>query len=289
MSRFQNLLAVTDESTQSRAALQKAIQLANLCHGNLTLLRVQLPEYQGVVHWLDQHLSHHDEQKNEFPRHDSYPNQDIKVRVKHCRAASLAAAVVNEIRQEDYDLLLVEHHHYAPWLCEFASTDDWQLLKDVALPVLFAGEQPWSSDGRILTALDIDDDQETPTFNRALLHFAGDLAELLHQQLHLLNCYQDNELGMSFSANQAPDEASHHWQKLRQLAEELALTDDRLHLGNGLPDFVIADTARACNSDIVVLGANAHEDWLSEIKGHTSQALLNQLQCDILALRTNLH
>ena len=43
--------------------------------------------------------------------------------------------------------------------------------------------------------------------------------------------------------------------------------------------------ANKYNANVVVMGYGEHQGWLSRIKGHTLDYVLNNLSCDLLALK----
>ncbi|ABL98930.1 universal stress protein [Shewanella amazonensis] len=287
MGHFSRVLVATDDGLHAKPALRKAVHLANQSHADLTMLRVQLPKQAGLSQWLQQLLTapniSHQRQK-----HPSYPDKDIRLVLKHCHAPTLANAVLDELSQRDYDLLILEHHEYSALRCEFGHTEDWQLLQQVPIPVLFVSNEPWENDGKLLTALEVDDEGERHRqFNRQLLDVSDELARLLRMELHLLTCYQAHDMNVSFENR----DLNHHtwvaeqWRRLRQTAEPLSLEDKRLHLAAGLPDDMVPEAARQWHSNLVVMGASEHTSMLSTLKGRASEQLLNQLKCDVLALK----
>ncbi|GAB1145956.1 TPA: universal stress protein [Shewanella algae] len=288
MSVFTRLLAVSDDSNRGKLALRKAVQLANASHAELTLLRVKTPKYQGIGQWLQQKVHPQPLVSHLREKRPHYPSRELNLCLKQCQAKDLPTAILTELKQAHYDLLLVEHHSYSALQCELGHTDDWQLLQRVSLPVMFVSDSPWEQQGSLLAALELDEDTEDHShFNHRLLQQAFDFAGLLQQRLHLLNCYQEADISMAFD-NQQPgcrSQKDNQWQKLRQVARPLALSDELLHLASGMPDHVVPEAAHKWHSNIVIMGAAEHRGLLSELNGHASEQMLNQLQCDVLALK----
>ena len=288
MSVFTRLLAVSDDSNRGKQALRKAVQLANASHADLTLLRVKTPKYQGIGQWLQQKIHSSPSVSQQREKRPFYPSRELDICLKHCQARDLPTAILTELKQTHYDLLLVEHHSYSALQCELGHTYDWQLLQRVPLPVMFVSDMPWEQQGSMLAALELDEDTEDHAhFNHRLLQQANEFADLLQQKLHLLNCYQQADISMAFD-EQLPgcrSQQENQWQKLQQAAKLLALSEEQLHLSCGLPDHVVPEAAHKWHSNIVIMGAAEHRGLLSELKGHASEQMLNQLECDVLALK----
>lgn len=288
MCHFSRVLVATDDGLHAKPALRKAIHFANQSHADLTVLRVQLPKQAAISQWLQHLLMMAPGISHQRQKQPSYPDKDLHLTLKHCHAATLANAVLNELEHNEYDLLILEHHEYSTFRCEFSHTDDWLLLQQAPLPVLFVSREPWENDGKLLTALEVDEESAPHRqFNRQLLDVSDELAKLFSMELHLLTCYQANDLSVSFENK----DLNHHtwvaeqWRRLRQTAEPLALEDKRLHLAAGLPDDMVPEAARRWHSNLVVMGAGEHASLLSSLKGRASEQLLNQLRCDVLALK----
>lgn len=288
MCRFSRVLVATDDGHQAKPALRKAVQFANQSHADLTVLRVSLPKEHGIGAKILQllapcHAISHQRQKQPI-----YPDKDLHLLLKHCHAPSLACAVLNELSQRDYDLLILEHHEYSALKLEFSHSEDWQLLQQSPLPVLFVSAEPWLDAGNLLTALEVEDEgTQHQQFNRELLDISDELAQLFRMDMHLLSCYHARDMSVSFDFNAAEhhDQISEQWRRLRQTSDHLGIEDNHLHLAAGLPDDMVPEAARRWHSNLVVMGANEHSSMLSAMKGRASEQLLNQLRCDVLALK----
>lgn len=291
MCHFSRVLVATDDGLDARPALRKAIYFANQSHADLTVLRIQLPKQNTVNHWLQQLfttapaiISH------ERQRHPAYPDKNLRLTLKHCHATSITHAVLDELERAEYDLLILEHHEYSALRCEFGHTEDWELLQRVPVPVLYISSEPWEISGKLLTAIEVDDDAESHRlFNQQLLEVSDELAKAFNMELHLLTCYQAHDLSVSFDVQRESHQSqvSQHWQRLRQTAQPLALEDKFLHLAAGLPDDMVPEAAQRWHSNLVVMGASEHTSLLSAFKGRASEQLLNHLRCDVLALKPN--
>ncbi|WP_234232872.1 universal stress protein [Shewanella sp. AS16] len=286
---YQHILAVVDNLSPSGHTLKKAAILASKSHARLTLLKVELSSRLG--RWLpafanpakDTEFRHELDQLG----HD-YAARPLEVEVKYRRAQRLYRAVLDELQQADYDLVLLHHRHRHPLLNEFIGSDELHLLRESKAKLMFAGDSAWQSDGHMLIALQMDEhDSRHQAFNRYLLDEAQQLAQLLNVDIHLLNCYLDDNFGMSCRSEktqEAADQQGRHWQALLQSAKPYHLAPEQLHLASGLADFLIPDMAERCGASLVVMGVE-HSGLFSHLKGHTSEQVLNQLNCDLLAIK----
>ena len=85
---------------------------------------------------------------------------------------------------------------------------------------------------------------------------------------HVVNAYSD----------------SFHYPDLGQLSRTLGMASDHIHVKQGEPDIVIADTARELGADVVVIGTLARDGILVAMRGNTSEKVFGNLSQDVMTL-----
>jgi universal stress protein E len=294
MIRYQHILAILDSSSSPRHILKKAIILANKTGAFLTVLNVDLTQQMKLTSFftageLSALPATHQELFSE------YPEKGNEIEIKSCEASSIHKAVLKELAQYDYDLVVLNHKHHSPLLCELLVVDEWHLLRDSKVPVLFVDDADWCHRGQILTAINCDyEDLQHRKFNDFLLAETQKLAALLDNEVHLLNCYLGEKVDMSFRPREKDlqgqadkQEEQSHWLKLLQAAEPYRLDKQQLHLAQGLPEHVIPELAGKLEINLLIMGAAEHRHAFSFLQGHTANQVLNQLRCDVLVLKPN--
>ena len=102
--------------------------------------------------------------------------------------------------------------------------------------------------------------------------------------IHLFNCYLEN-CSISFEETLPTIELARHLDNLTELVKAYHFEDKYLHVEEGFADDVIPTQAHKFDTNIVVVGCGEHKGWLSKIKGHTVDYVLDNLECDLLALK----
>lgn len=147
-----------------------------------------------------------------------------------------------------------------------------------------------AKNGHILTAIETDDTSEQHQFfNKKLLDDSEEIASLLDNDIHIVNCFQNDNLSMKINYHQTAAENTNiktpHWLDLIDSGQAYHLENSQLHLEEGLPDHIIPTIAAQYDANLVVVGASEHHDWFSQFKGHTSEHIIDLLHCDILAIK----
>ncbi|GIU22176.1 universal stress protein [Shewanella schlegeliana] len=294
MIAYHHTLTVIDNDSPVQFALNKALQLAKKTNSKVTVLKIDRP-YSNLLskiglipnNALDPML---------FVKKllAKYQRQGVEVEIKSINNLKDHVALLNETQSGDYDLVIINNKHHNALLSEFIPRGEAHLLRDCDQPIMIVGNKSWQAHGHILTALETaDSNTEHKELNQCLIDDSQQLASLLDNDIHLLNCYQLENWNMSVTKvnHQSSDEEQkkQHWDRLVNSAKNYHLADDHLHLEQGLPDHVIPAVANQCNANLLVIGAGEHHGLISELKGHTSSVLVDELKCDILAIKPHLH
>ncbi|GIU21308.1 universal stress protein [Shewanella sp. MBTL60-007] len=294
MIAYHHTLTVIDNDSPAQFALNKALQLAKKTHSKVTALKIDRP-YSNLLskiglipnNALDPMLY----VKKLLAK---YQRQGVEVEIKSINNLKDHVALLNETHSGDYDLVIINNKHHNAILSEFLPRSEAHLLRDCEHPIMIVGNKSWRAQGHILTALETaDSNTEHKELNQCLIDDSQQLASLLDNDIHLLNCYQLENWSMSVNkvSNQSSDkeQKQQHWDRLVNSAKSYHLTNDQLHLELGLPDHVIPTVANQCDANLLVIGAGEHHGLISELKGHTSSVLVDELKCDILAIKPHLH
>lgn len=284
---FNHILAVIDDTTTSAAVVKKSVILANKSRADLTILRVQR------THTFNLSQLFHRKTDDSAPPHSNkllreYPFKNKEVEIKECQSHSIHQAVVNECEQYDYDLVVVSHKYYPPFFNEFMIADEWHLLRSPSIPVMFVDSKDWQEDGHILTALEIDNDNGVhQDFNKQLIKETKTLAGLLHNDVHLINCYLENPFDMAFTRHNQVVLSVHdeHEAKLAHIAQKYHLEKEKIHIEHGLPEDTLSEMASQLDVNMLIIGSCENQGIANFLSGHTSEYVLNRIKTDIYAIK----
>lgn len=288
MHHYQHILAVTDPHYPVDYVFQKAAILASKTRAKLTLLSVKLTHNGFLKRLLDRSLV--EENSQQIPltlAAFEHPKRHI-----HSQARTLHAAVINELQQDNYDLVILPHRRYHSLVSELVPADEWHLLRDTDVAIMFVNGGQWHQQGHILTALEIDHTEaEHQAFNRFIIDMSHQLASTLDNDLHLINCYLDENISMAFESEESAHthsvltQRTLHQQALDHSLAHFPCKKQQRHIAPGLPEDTIPITAAQLEANLVVMGTGEHRGMMNTLKGHLSERLLNQIPCDILAIK----
>ncbi|MCL1049083.1 universal stress protein [Shewanella abyssi] len=290
MISYQHTLALVDNHSPAQFALNKALQLAYKTKAKVTALKVERP-YNNILSRLGL-IPNNALDPMLFVNKllSKFQHLGVNIEVKVIKNVKDHVAILEETNSGDYDLVVINNQHHNSIVREFISSCEAHLLRESQLPILIVGNKGWQRQGHILTALETAESNIAhKALNQNLLDDTQQLASLLENDIHLLNCYQLKNWSMSVNRDQTlftdAEQRSLHWNHLLDSAKPYQLDDDHLHLEQGLPDHVIPEIAHKCNANLLVIGAGEHHGFMSELKGHTSSVIIDQLKCDILAIK----
>jgi nucleotide-binding universal stress UspA family protein len=295
MHNYQHILAVTDDPLQINSPFQKAVILASKTHSKLTLLTVKLIKTGMLKRLLDK--SRVPEIKSKIAVNSRRLRQALKYPIKHisCQSSSIHHAVLNELKQEQYDLVVLPHKRYHTIISELISADEWHLLRETSVPMMYVNGSEWQTQGHVLAALEINHTQARhQAFNAHIIHESKGIADTINNDLHFINCYLDDNISMAFESE---DMARAHSILAQQANQQsilnsavAGLSTDKYHchIAHGLPEDAIPIKAHQLDVNMLIMGAAEHTGLINSIKGHISERLINQIPCDILAIKPSI-
>ncbi|NRD72621.1 universal stress protein [Shewanella sp. VB17] len=288
MISHQHILAVFSPHLCAQYALSKALLLATKTQAKLTLIKLKPPKFsltKGTYSPIDGRLEIENENLIK-----QYCSLGLEVEIKHASSHSAPAEILTELKYNQYDMVVANYKNHHPIFHEFFLANEWRLLRQKHISVMLVGDKPWRKNGHLLTAIETNDrSKKHLAFNKKLLDETKILANILSHKIHLVNCFQDDNLSL---AVKPPKSRSHrqkiktqHWLNLVDSAQDYHLENSQLHLEEGLADHIIPAVADQYQATMVIIGASEHHNWLSKLKGHTSEQIIDQLHCDILAIK----
>ncbi len=214
MSSYQHILGVFSPYLSSQHALIKALFLADKSKSKLTLIQLTTPSLD-LMKSINKATNMQPLAENE----DlilQYQNLGLEIEIKEVKSNSVSTEVLAEIEQAQYDLVIVNYKHHHPVFHEFFFAEEWSLLRQKQISVMLVGDKQWQHEGNILTAIEMDDTSEQHiNFNKKMLDDSEEIASLLNNNIHLINCFHNNDLSMEVSISNATDNhqdtKAQHW------------------------------------------------------------------------------
>lgn len=299
MKTFNNILYVLEDSADHPRALARIIALAEAHRAKLTILDV-IPA--GAADDSSEIFAYHTAAIDPLvaPHRNTL---DISVTLA---LGITFVEVIRTVLRNDHDLVIkvAETPDYIKRL--FGSTD-MHLLRKCPCPLWLIKQGEPSSYERVLAAVDFglppNTNDSDDGLNHLILSTACAMAVANGSSLHLVHAWEPFAEGKMRSKTESHEshieryitkEYATHQRALSVLVESLGETLDqqtftRLNLGLHLPKGpalrAIPQLADELSAGIVVMGTVARTGISGLIIGNTAEAILDQLQCSVLAVK----
>ena len=282
MKDLTSILVVLDRSPRDTPLVTKALLLARELNARIELFSCDAEHEYALQHAADQHGPGTARQNSVADLYDYLRRlshlvtaQNVAVTIEVVCERPLHEGIVHKVFKSCPDLVMKaaggEPSAGRPTL----DANDWQLVRTCPVPLLLGRGGAWSSRPRFAAAVDVSE-AETPGLLERILRSAAYLSAGCRGELDLV-------FGECSGAD-APSGKSHA-AKLRNLAKELHLGDDRVWTLTGDPAATLPAFAAKQHSDVLVLGALTHQTHPTTLVGTLTRKLMDTLDCDFLLLR----
>lgn len=314
MRRFKRILCIASALDASKAALQRALTLAESNQANLTLVAIA-PHSLNRTGLPDLGRSPGDPQvsgKTGLP-------QDLReIIAPYHERVSIEIAVVGvisfleiirDVLRNERDLVIKAPEPSGLQDRLFGS-DDMQLLRKCPCPLWLVKANAPKSCRRVIAAVDVGDkypETEIPTrwaLSRDVLCLASSVALADFAQLHVASAWEamgESMLGGALIRTPitklsiyVEEVRQRHQCNLDRLIDEashylgqgmLEYLKPQLHLIKGRPRRVIPHIVQTLGADLVVMGTVARTGASGILMGNTAESILNQIDCSVLAVK----
>lgn len=310
MDLFKNILYVCENSVDQNASILRAVSLAENNQATLTLIDV-IPVVPGSNKMQQGESSRNElqsaalnERRNKLEALiEPYSNRmNIQLDVL---AGRKFIEVIRVVLRNEHDLLIKPAEN-PRFMERLFGSDDMQLLRNCPCPVWLTRVDEKAKYQNILAAVDFDPNMSDATeqdLNWQILGLSGSLAFSEFAALHVVHVWDAPSEAtirvwaddpQSASAEYVNSVRSSHENAYDQLQKQLSIRvgkDANAHLSpefqmrRGTAATVIPETARELQADLVVMGTVARTGIAGLLIGNTAEAVLEQLQCSVLAIK----
>jgi len=298
MKKFKNILYVTGENGDQNSAIARAVSMAEKNQASLTIIDVIQPlmgDYMGEMVQM----------RNEFITSLVKPfSQHFEIKHKVIVGKTFLE-VIREVLRNKHDLVMKPAENPVFLKRLFGSTDI-HLLRKCPCPVwiMKLPEKPkYSSIMAAVGFTPLEISGEEDALNREILDQACSLALTDSASLHVIHVWEAFSAKYIRSRGDKTHEdmavyvekdRSLHQNGLNKLMEQL---NDRigdnvyqelspcLHLPQGDAQKLIPELSASQQADLVVMGTVARTGIPGMIIGNTAEAVLDQLDCSVLAVK----
>ena len=178
-------------------------------------------------------------------------------------------AIIKASGRSGVGAVLKSSHPHSKGERRFKRTSDWTLIRECACPVLLVKTPATNEPRKVLAAIDISSDNENyGQLNDTILSFCQRYVGGKGAEIYFVNAYKD--------LAGRPDRGT--------LIRTCGIEGDKVLIEMGNPDKVIVEQAAKLGVNLVVIGNSARTGLSALLKSNTAEKVLDQLNCDLLAL-----
>lgn len=312
MNQFSNIMFIANPDGNDSVAFAKAIALANNNQAKLSLIglvdSLALPSesiadidlmHEAIVSERQQQLQ---DLIQEAADKALINGLEIETKVL-IGAASIE--IIREVLRQQRDLVVKSVEPTKGILWPLFSGTDMKLLRKCPCPVWLVKANQQHSYRDILVALDYEpNNPENDALNQRLLATATAQALADFSQLHVVHAWHLPHEEFLRSPREGYSDAdvdrmvkeqeTVHQRWLEELVDEHCsklgpettdFLDPQLHVIKGDPKTVVPDCARDLGSELAVVGTVARTGVPGFVIGNTAEAILNRIDCSVLAIK----
>ncbi|WP_166362762.1 universal stress protein [Pseudomonas akapageensis] len=201
---------------------------------------------------------------------------------------SLVETVVTVQQAEGCELVIKQHRPDSPLKKALLTPDDWKLLRKCPCAVLMVKtDKPWTG-GVILACVDVgNNDEEHRHLHANIIDHGYDIASLAKAELHVISAHPSPMLSAADPVYQLKETIEARYREQCQAFQaEFDVDDAHLHIAEGPADVLIPFTAHKLGTAVTVIGTVARRGISGALIGNTAEVVLDQLESDVLVLKT---
>jgi len=305
VKRFKNILYVSETSVDQDSTLARAVSLAENNQADLTVIGVmpRLSAGVGLVPGGPTSASLQarveDEHRQALESLVAPYRERLRIRLE-VRVGRTFLETVRAVLRNDHDLVIKPSEN-PDYLERLFGSDDMHLLRKCPCPVWLMKAEEKPNYERILAAIDFDQEPLDQEPNANILDLSSSLALSDFAELHLVHAWDapgemllryrsDSQTAAQYvksehARHQRAMDAVQHRLRERIGQEAHDYLAPRYHLIQGTARQVIPQMARRLPADLVVMGTLARTGIPGFFIGNTAEAILEQLQCSLLAIK----
>ncbi len=295
MQKYKNILVYIDPEQKTQLALTRAASIIEKQQGGKITLFLCCNNSNLS---LKDPTAQHDEtiKKNEqwlLELSKPYTEKNINIQNVILFHHSPFEASIIEVLKNTHDLLIKSTHQHSMLGAFLFTPDDWNLLRKCPCPVLLVKTHHPQKNGNILCALDAKkQNDKKDLLNDLLIEEAKSLASIFTLNIHLVNAYPTPPANITIELPElnhieyADKLKKAHQKTLLTYTKKYDLAPQNIHIEQGIPEHVIANVANEINADLVIIGSLGDSGLLANLLGHTSEQVLDDLNCDLLTLKS---
>lgn len=304
METYQNILVVVDPTTTEQKALKRAIDLASRIKSNSDS-QPNITAFLSIFDFSYEMTTILSSDERDVMRQSVVKDKelwleklideltpDIAVNCQVIWHNRPFESIIEQVIKQGYDLVIKSTHQHDKFKSVVFTPTDWHILRKCPCPVLLVKEHEWPSNGNIIAAVNVGSDEaEHHSLNVKITEEANQLAKLIHANVHLVNSFPGTPVNIAieipeFNSTEYNDTMhKHHEQAMIAHANQFDINVANTHVKEGLPETIIEQVASKLDAELVILGTIGRTGISAALIGNTAEHVIDQLNCDVLALK----
>lgn len=205
----------------------------------------------------------------------------------------VAQAIVRQVLKDKPDLVLAESHRRSRVARWFLTNTDWELIRECPCPVWFVRRERLAKKPLVLAAIDPTHAHAKPSgLDERLAEAANSVAGRLAGRPGLLHITDTTpyvtagvmalplRIAARRQAADSPVRAAMH-----RLAAHHGIPESACVMGSGVPAVEISRSVRQLRADVLVMGAISRSGLKPSFIGSTAEAVIDEVDCDLLIVK----
>lgn len=220
-----------------------------------------------------------DELFSDYPHQDSINSQIIVT-------DNIVKWVMAYCNSKEFDLI-VKAGHRSETL--FHTPCDWELIRNLQVPVLIASQQHWRNKHNVLAAINPNNhDDVHQELNSVILQWSKKWANTFNSTLHIVYSLPVSKILKELDIIDINEYASKHRkkgeEKLTELLRQHDLTDVNIHITAGSPEKTIPHYANELKAELVIMGSMGRRGLSGMLVGNVAEKVMHNLRTDSLVI-----
>lgn len=298
MSTYKRILVAAQPEKENQTALKRAIFLAKKINAELVLASCIYDTSYDVASVLTS--KERDDMKQAFLKAElnrlnnlAALYTDIKnITCEVIWNSKLYKGIIKIAEQQNCDLIVKGTKKHSKIMQKLFTPNDWHLLRNSPVNVLMVKEHEWAINGNIVTAISLEDHDETHTcLSEQVSKESKELASLLNADMHLINTFTGPPVHISiempqFSAQKYNDNVMEQRKlKMKDLAEKVQVPSSHQHIVMGLAEDAVPQLCKQLDAELLVLGSVGRTGLSAALLGNTAEHIIDKIDCDTLVIK----
>ena len=304
MRRFKNILLVVDKRTESKAALEQAVELCKKNQASLAVVDLVEDWSREAKSWLTPEVLselriHELEVRQNHLKHLVEPirQEGIQVRSRVLPGTPFLT-IIREVLRHGHDLIMMTADGDGGFKERLFGSTSMHLMRKCPCPVWVVKPTQPRHYRRILAAVDpATYEGEKAALDIKIMDLATSLAERQQAELHIVHAWLlpgESSLMSGRSQISRSDVEGYrrvaenrHKDELNRLLVnyDLQKLDYKIHLQKGAAKDLIPAVAQENKADLIVMGTVARTGIAGFFIGNTAENVLNQVDCSVLTVK----